>query len=258
MDKRLQLLYIIPLGLAFITFFVTQQILFTGLAFAVGLLILQLLRRRLMPPFVDKAVRLYQAGKLDEAQDFAGRAIAARPERWEAYYVRALINYTRPDHAAAEADARQAIALRPQEASTHAILGQVLYWQTRYSEAKEAFSEAARLNGKDALNHFYLGASLYQLGEMAPAIPRLELTVKLKLPNPQLDLLAHYYLGAALMAEGHEEDAQIIFGQMRKMSKALTALKDDLQRAPITPGLPRLRQDVADLEKQLAQMPQPA
>lgn len=251
MDKRINFLYAIPLGLALITFLLTEQVLLTALAVVVGMLILYGVRSRLMPPHVYKAARLYQRGDLEQALEVADKAVAARPDSWEGYYVRSLVQFARPSHAAAEADARKAIELKPDSATNHSILGQVLYWQERLDEALLAFERAVELDKKDPSNHFYLGATLFQLGDYGRAIPHLELTLALKIPNPQLALLANYYLGTALEAEGHSEDAVPVFQAMEKRAKELPRLLADLQQAPDVPALPRMKRDAGAIERRL-------
>lgn len=251
MDKRINLLYIVPLGLALITFFLTQQILLTTLALIAGMVILYGLRSRLMPPHVYQAAQLYKRGDLDGALAKANQALAVRPDSWEAYYVRALVNFARPDHVAAEADGRKAIELKPDAATNHSIVGQVLFWQERFDEALPVFERAAELNPKDPLNHFYVGATLFQLGEFGRAIPRLELATTMKIGNPQLSLLAYYYLGVSLEAEGHVDDAQPAYMELVKLEKELPRLQEDLQRAPDSPALPRMKRDARAIEKRL-------
>ena len=254
MDKRLNLLYAIPLGLAFVTFLLSSDILFTAGAFLAGLGILYLIRGRFLPPHVDRAARLFRSGRLQEALVAANAAIEARPESWEGYYLRALTYYDLNQLDDAAADARRAIELKPEEATTHAILCQVYYWQNRYDEAQLSFAKAAELNKRDPMNHYWLGATLFQQGEYGRAIPRLELSAGLKMPNQQLELLTYYYLGTALEAEGHVEDAQFPFKKMAKLDKVFAALEQDVRRAPESPGLPRLRQDVTAIRRRLTHM----
>jgi tetratricopeptide (TPR) repeat protein len=251
MDRRINFLYIIPLGLALITFFLTEQILLTTLAVVAGMVILYGLRSRLMPPHVYQAAQLYKRGDLDGALTRVNQALVARPDSWEAYYVRALIHFAAPDHIAAEADARKAIELKPDAATNHSILGQVLFWQERFDEALTAFERAAELNARDPLNHFYVGATLFQLGEFARALPRLELATAMKIGNPQLTMLAFYYLGVSLEAEGHIDDAQPAFRELEKLEKELPRLQEDLRRAPDSPALPRMKRDARGIEKRL-------
>lgn len=256
MDRRINFLYIIPLGLALITFFLTEQILLTALAVVAGMVILYALRSRLMPPHVYRAAQLYKRGEIDRAMDEVNQALASRPDSWEAYYVRALIHFARPDHTAAEADARKAIELKPDTATNHSILGQVLYWQERFDEALTSFERASELDSRDSLNHFYVGATLFQLGEFGRAIPRLELATTMKIGNPQLTMLAYYYLGVSLEAEGHIDDAQPAFMELEKLAKELPRLREDLQRAPDSPALARMKRDVRAIEKRLRSVPE--
>ncbi len=255
MNRRLGFLYIIPLGLALITFLITQNALYTALALLLGFAIMQLARNRLLPPFVDRAARAYRQGNLEDARLYADQAITARPEGWEGYYIRSLVNFSQANHQQAEADARRATELGPAVASSQAMLGQILYWQGRLDEALPAFVQAHQHDKRDPMNHFWLGATYYQLEQFEESIPHLELVRRLKIPNPQLELLSTYYLGMALHRLGEEEAAQQQFGRLKEYDAALERLRADLEKAPPTPTTPRLLQEVAAIEMRMGKNP---
>lgn len=252
MDRRWNYLYIIPLLLAFIVFSLTEQIIFMAAAFGVGLLIMQVLRTRLLPPHLHKAVRAFQQGDTEEAAELVDMAISARPDRWESHYLRSLIHFTQTKLPEAERDAQKAIELNPKVHTTYIALGQVYYAQTNFEQAKEAFTEAVTRMGKQASNQYHVGTAHYRLEEYDQAIPRLELATKLGLDNPQLYLLAFYYLARSLEAQGHEEDAQNAYQEMGNYANALDGLKQDTQHVAHFPALDLLRQDVKAIELRLS------
>lgn len=251
MDRRWNLLFIIPLLTAFAAFLLTNQILYTGLGFIVGYLIMQGARYLLLPPNLHKAVQRFQAGELEESLALTERAIEARPDRWESYYLRTLIYFAISDLDEAEANARKAIELKPDSDTNYVSLGQVLYSKANFAEAREAFAEAVRLRGKEGMNQYYLGATLYQLDQCAEAAPRLELATRLGIDNEQLALLAYYYLARCRDRLDQPDEAAAAYAEIQEKREALAALKDDVARAPAYPALTGLRQDVAAIEKRM-------
>ena len=251
MDRRWNFLFIIPLLAALIAFLLTGQIIYTGLGFALGYLAMYGMRHLLLPPYLHKAVQRFQAGDLEAALDLADQAVAARPERWESYYLRALIYFALSDLAAGEQNARRAVELNPEKDTSHAILGQILYSQARFADARAAFADAVRLRAKEGLNPYYLGATLHQLGECEEAAPRLELATRLGIDNEQLTLLAFYYLGRCRDRLEEPDAAAAAYEAMGERRDALESLKGDLAQAPPYPALAGLRQDVAAIEKRM-------
>lgn len=251
MERRWNLLLIIPLLAALIAFFLTEQLIYTALGFVIGYLILQGLRFLLLPPGLHGAVRAFQAGRLEEALERTNHVLDKDPERWETYYLRALIHFARSELPAAEADARSAIERKPDSDTNYVTLGQVLYAQARFPEAEEAFSEAARLRGTEGLNQYHLGATLFHLNRYRDAIPRLELAIKLGISNEQMELLAHYYLARSLQQDGRDKEAADAYDAMQEYADALDDLKRDVASASDYPARHLLQKDVAAIEKRL-------
>lgn len=255
MDRRWNLLLIIPLATALIAFFVSGQLIYTGLGFVVGYLVVLGLRHLLLPPHLHKAVRRFQEGDLDEALVLTRRSIEARPERWESHYLQSLVHFALSNLSAAESSAHRAVELNPESSTNYVTLGQTLYAQARFEEAEDAFAKAVTLRGREGLNQYHLGATLFQLDRCDEAIPRLELATRLGINNPQLELLAYYYLGRCLQKEGEEEAAEAAYAAMQQRGDVLEALKYDLGRAANYPALPKLQKDVAAIEKRLRPVP---
>lgn len=251
MERRWNALLIIPLLAALLAFFLTERLIYTALGFVIGYLILQGLRFLLLPSGLHSAVRAFQSGRLEEALERTDQIIDTKPERWEAYYLRALIHFALSDLLAAEADAREAVERKPDSDTNYVTLGQVLYAQTRFAEAEEAFSEAVRLRGTEGLNQYHLGATLFHLDRYEDAIPRLELSTKLGIDNEQMELLAHYYLARSLQREGRDEEANDAYTTMQEHADALDDLKRDVNSASDYPARHLLLKDVAAIEKRL-------
>lgn len=251
MDRRWNFLFIIPLAAAFVAFIVTNHLLYTAAAFVIGYIAMEGLRFLLLPPHLHRAVQNYQRGNLQEALELAQRSIQARPERWESHYLLALIYFAKSDLTRAEESARKAIELNPDNDVNRATLGQALYAQRRFSEAQEAFAQAVQLKGKEGLNQYNLGSTLFRLERYDEALPRLELATRLGLDDPQLSLLAHYYLGMCLQKEGDEHGAHEAFTGMQEYAEALETLKRDVETAPGYPAQPLLKEDVAAIRRQL-------
>lgn len=254
MEKRWNILFVIPLATALVAFFATNQLLFTALGFVAGYILMEGLRFLLLPPHLHRAVRNYQRGDLQQALELAQRSIEARPARWEPHYVQALAFFARGDLTEAEKSARNAIRLNSENDPSHLVLGQVLFSQKRFPAAREAFAEAVRLNGREGLNRYHLGATLFRLGEFELAIPHLELALRLGMDQDQLTLLTHYYLGRALEEIGHHEDAKVTFAAMQENAEALEALRQDLHDAPAFPAQQLLKEDVRDIETRLTRV----
>jgi hypothetical protein len=95
--RRANLLLIIPIGTALIAYLLTEQLIYTVAAFVAGYLVVGGLRFLLMPPHVHQAAQRYQRGDLQGALELTEKAIAARPQRWEPHYLRALIKFSDSD-----------------------------------------------------------------------------------------------------------------------------------------------------------------
>lgn len=244
MNRRLNLLLLIPILAALVAYFVTEQLIYTVAAFVAGYLLVGGLRFLFMPPHLHRAARLYQRGDLEGASEFVEKSIAARPERWEPHYLQALISFSRSELRTAEESARRAIALQPDEAPVHLILGQVLFAQGQYDSARVAFADALKHDGKEGIQQYHAAATAYRLDDCSEAIPRLELALRLGLDNPQLKLLATYYLADCLQKGGELDEAQRYFDQMEDYAEELDNLRRDLQLVPDYPERKALSADI--------------
>ena len=251
MDRRHNLLFILPLAAGLIAYFATQNLLVTALGFIAGYLLMEYLRFVVLPPYLHRAVRLYQGGSLEEALALTDRSLEKRPERWETHYLRSLIFFALSRLPDAIASARRAVAINPKSDASQARLGQALVADGHLEEGRRALEQAVALRPRDAGYRFHLGAALYQLGAYGEAIPHLALAAERGSGNPQLDLLASYYLARSLEQRGGTDEATAAYERMRRHANALPGLQQDLSQAPDYPALAALRRDVAAIAQRL-------
>lgn len=251
MDRRHNFLFALPLGLGLFAFFATRNLLYTALGFIAGYFLMEGLRFLVLPPHLHRAVRLFQAGSLEEALDLTDRSLQRRPDRWETHYLRSLIFFALSRLPDAVASARRAVSINPKSDASHARLGQALAAEGHLEEARAALERAVALRPRDPGYHYHLGAVLYQLHENEQAIPHLAIAVERGLESPQLALLASYYLGRSLEQQGGVAEAEAAYERMRKHADALPTLQQDLSNAPDYPALAALRRDVAAIAQRL-------
>lgn len=244
MIRRTNLLLVIPVVTALVAYLLTEQLIYTAVAFIAGYLVVGGLRFLLMPPHVHQAARRYQRGDLEGALELAEKAIAARPQRWEPHYLRALIKFSDSNLPGAEESARSAIERQPEEPAAHLILGQVLFAQGEYAAARDAFATALKHGGKEGVYQYHAAAAAYRTGDCSEAIPRLELALRLGLDNAQLRVLATYYLADCLQEKGKQEDADGYFGQLAGFGEELQNLRHDLQLVADYPERTALGEDI--------------
>jgi tetratricopeptide (TPR) repeat protein len=253
MERRWNLLLLIPILISFVAFLLTGQILYTAAGFIAGYGLLLIVRRRLLPPHLHEAVQKFQKGDLEGALILARQAIAARPSRWEPYYLQSLIHFGLTQLEQAEASAREALTRNPDSDSAHAVLGQILYAQGRYAPAKDEYVIAARIRSRDAMNQYQAGAAYFRLAEYERAIPRLELATKLGLDDAALALLAHYYLARSFELTDQPGKAESAAEAMHEHRSGLADLKRGVTEAAPYPDLAHLRDDVNALAIRLGE-----
>jgi len=249
MNRRTNLFFLLPLLAALVVFFITQHLVFTAVAFVVGYLLMEGLRFTLLPPHLHRAARQYQRGNLEEALELTEQSIAARPERWESHYLRALIKFNSADLKGAELSARQTIDLNPEEAAAHLILGQIAFAQGQYADARRSFLEALQNGGKLGVHQYHAGAAAYRADDCEETIPRLELALRLGIDNPQLMLLAKFYLADCLQRTGETDAAEEYFSQLPDHSRELESLRRDLHIVPDYPERTALSNDVQTIAR---------
>ena len=144
-----------------------------------------------------------QTGRLPQAIDLLGRAVAARPQAasFHCNLGEACRRMERLDEAVAHF--RRAIDVDPTLAMAHNNLGLALGEQGEFESAAEAFRTAIRLQPGCAPFHSNLGNVLKELGELDSAVDELRHAIELD-PN---SAEAHNNLGVALAAKDLPDQA---------------------------------------------------
>lgn len=238
------------LGIAFGMFYGSAVYAITG----VSLTLLLLGARRLFTtPFSYRmARRRFFAGDMSMALDLADKSIAARPDFWETYQLRALIYLSNMRFEQAERDARRALELRPDAHPVYNTLGQLYLATNRFPEAKAAYLKAVEMAPKNALYQYHLGLSLYRLGENRAAAEALAAATRAGVPYVTYELLTYYYLLRSLENNGETEKAEEVAEDLVKFKDGLPQLKSELAHQPDFPHLALLKKDLKDLEKRLS------
>ena len=237
-------------GITFGLFYGSAVYAITG----VSLTLLLLGARRLFttPISYRMAKRRFFAGDLTMALDLANKSIAARPDFWETYQLRALIYLSTMRFDQAEKDARKAIDLRPDAHPAYNTLGQLYLATNRFSEARDAYLKAVEMSPKNALYHYHLGLSEYRLNNYRHAAEALAESTRTGLPYVTYELLAYYYLLCSLEANNEVEKAEEVEEELPKFKEGLPQIKADLAQQPEFPHLALLKKDARDLAGRLA------
>lgn len=211
------------------------------------------MRRLFSTPFSYRmARRRFFAGDLSMALDLADKAIAARPNFWETYQLRALIYLSNMRFDLAERDAHRALELRPDAHPAYNTLGQLYLATNRFTEARAAYLKAGELAPKNALYLYHLGLSNYRLSNHREAAEALAGATRAGVPYVTYELLTYYYLLRSLEANHEVEKAEEVAADLLKFREGLPQIKAELAQQPDFPHLALLKQDVRDLEKRLA------
>lgn len=112
----------------------------------------------------QKAVGLFQQGRLSEAQQLLESVCATRRALPVSWFLLAAIHATQGDAHSAEAAYREAIRIKPDYAEAYNNLGVLHDQQNRREEAARCFHTAISLNPAYANAHFSLGNLLQRTG----------------------------------------------------------------------------------------------
>lgn len=222
----------------------------TGVSFS--LLLLGARRLFTTPISYRMAKRRFFAGDTAMALDLANKSIAARPDFWETYQLRALINLSNMRFDAAERDAQRALELRPDAHPAYNTLGQLYLATNRFEDARTAYQKASEMAPKNPLYLYHLGLSEYRLGNYRDAAEALAGATRANVPYVTYELLTYYYLLLSLEHNNEVEKAEEVAEDLPKFKEGLPQIQEDLARQPDFPHLALLRQDIKDLEKRLA------
>ncbi|UWZ82796.1 tetratricopeptide repeat protein [Occallatibacter riparius] len=123
----------------------------------------------------------------------------------------ALLQASKSNFDAAEAELRKELLLHPNDRLSHAQLGHSAILRHNNAEAERDYRRAVALNPREASNFIELGQLLATSNRGPEAEPLLRKAIELT-PDPSRNNYdierAHFQLGRVLMKEGHQEEAQ--------------------------------------------------
>ena len=150
-----------------------------------------------------EAVRLQNAGKLEEAEALYKALAEKAPKVPEVHVNLGFLYAARKDWASAEASYRKALELRPGAADVVAALSTVYRETGRLEEARDLVEKTAGENPGDARAQFNMGTYLQAANETERAIGAYEAAIA---ADPAL-AEAHFRLGALLVGQNRVPEA---------------------------------------------------
>jgi tetratricopeptide (TPR) repeat protein len=196
--------------------------------------------------YVLEAETLFQAGKLEQAEDSYRHAIEINPEEPAFYIALARVQVFAGNAIEAETNARNALLIDPASAAARAVLGWALDFQGRdhLVDAQEELERSLNADPTSALSHAYLAEvlidqyTLLNSGDYQRALDEAEKAVSL---NPDA-VEAQRALGYVWESTGNYAEA------LRAYQRALS-LHPNLWILHMAIGNMYVNQDPPDLEK---------
>ena len=222
----------------------------TLLGVGVTFLLLFLYRTFNTPISYRVAFRRFRAGDMETALDLVDKAIAARPDFWESYQLRALIFLTQLDFSRAERSAKEAIARKPNAHPVYNTLGQVYLAEAKFDKAAESFAQALNLEPGNGLYRYNLGLCQFRQEAYRDAAVSFMEAISSSLRFLEYELQAHYYLWRSLKALKETEQAQTVHEKMQAFAEGVPLVQAQLADQPDYPHLPYLQKDAEDLSQQ--------
>lgn len=255
-EKRLRLTAVViaipallGISLGMIRGSVSDTLLGVGITF----LLLFLYRTLDTPISYRVAFRHFRAGDMTTALELVDKAIAARPDFWESYQLRALIFLTELDFSRAERSAKEAIIRKPNAHPVYNTLGQVYLAETRFDKAQTSFAQALELDPGNALYRYNLALCHFRLENYREAAATFMEAISGSLRFLEYELQAHYYLWRCLVALGEIDQAKTVHEKMQAFAEGVPLIQEQLGDQPDYPHLPHLQADAADLSQQFKQ-----
>lgn len=161
-----------------------------------------LLLNRSDQPFIDRAKRLAEAGRPEEADRFLKMALERNPDSLVAHINMIALATSQRDFAAVEEHVARASALAPGNAKVYFNLGVARIAQSRFGAAMQAFERSLQLDDQDPNTHVQIAILRHQRGELAVSEQHLRDALSLD-PRHQL---GNWLLGE-LLTESNAREA---------------------------------------------------
>jgi adenylate cyclase len=152
---------------------------------------------------------------LDQAQQFAQKAIALDDTMGDAYRLLAQIYLWKKEHALAIAEAERSVAVAPNNADGYETLAEMLGWAGRPQESIKDIRQAMRLNPRYPFFYLWtLGHGYYLDGRDQEAIDTFRKIMQI---NPNF-VPAHAYLAIVLSELGRDDEARAAWASATRLS----------------------------------------
>lgn len=168
-----------------------------------------------------------QAGRLAEAIDLYGQAVARKPDYAEAHNNLGNALGEAKRHGEAAESLARAAALRPDLAAIHSNLGLALARLARFAEAAASHRRAIELQPDLAQAHNNLAMALKELGEAEEAITHYRRAIKLKPGVPEF----HHNLGNVLSGARRFDEALSSFNHALALNPLLAGTHEAIGAA---------------------------
>ncbi len=159
---------------------------------------------RITQAHLDTALKHYQAGQLQEAEQLYLQILQVDPNQVDALHLLGVIAGQTGRNDLAVDYLTTALRLEPDFAAAHNNLGNVFVIQGKLPEAVASFQRAVSVKPDFAVAHNNLGNALREQGHLAAAVASLQQALLLRPEYPD----AHLNLGLALEAQGKLGEAE--------------------------------------------------
>jgi tetratricopeptide (TPR) repeat protein len=161
-------------------------------------------------PWFYTGTLLVRQGRIREAEECFGRAVAIRSDYAQAHNELGLIRAGQQRTAEAIACFKRALRADPTFAESYLNLGLVEQRHGRLDQAMSYYAEAANLQPQGPADYLNHGVALAASGRSAEAVACLQTLIQ-QVPGMWQ---ARYQLGMELAAEGRSDEAQMQFSQV--------------------------------------------
>lgn len=166
----------------------------------------------------ERAMRLHQKGRLDEAERRYARILESDPDHADTLHLLGVLKSQRGQREEAEALVRKAIAIDPAHPVYHLNLGGILVEAEHFEDALPALNTALEIDNSIAKAHYLRGQTLLKLGKLDEAQEQLRRA--LTLPDAETDLVYREIMDLNVQ----QEDATAL---RKTISNALEAHPND-------------------------------